>query len=378
MASHILSYFEDIVDPRLDRHQYHSMNEILFVILVGCLCGQSHYTHISDFGDAHIEWFRRYFRYAYGIPSHDTLGRLMRLICPKEFRDCFMRWTESLSGKVEGVVSIDGKALRRSFDGEDRSNMLTMVSAWSHEAGLVIGQQKVKTGSNEITALPALISLLDLKGCLVTIDAMGCQHEVLEQITASEGEYLVSLKGNQGRLHQDVQDFYAEEENITQENSDIFEEIGGDHGRIETRKATIVTDIDWLIQRHPQFKTIKSIVKLETQREFKNKPNKKIEHQTRYFISSRVQTADKMLHNCRNHWHIENKLHWSLDVTFMEDQSRIRKDNAPENMAIVRHIAINAIHKFKEKNNSKKSIKRIQNECAWKNAQRDNIIKQLF
>lgn len=378
MSSDILSHFGDIVDPRVDRHQFYSLNEILFLILVGCLCGQSCYTHICDFGEAHLTWFRRYFPYRCGMPSHDTVGRLMRSICPQEFKDCFISWTQSLGDRIEGLISIDGKVLRGSFDQNNRSDALTMVSAWSHEAGIVIGQQKVQTGSNEITALPALINLLTLKDCLVSIDAMGCQHEILDQITASEGKYLVSLKGNQGSLHKDVQEFYEDEGNITDQNSDIFEDIDGDHGRIETRKITVTSDIDWLTQRHPKFNTIKSIIKLETKREFKNKPDKKIETQTRYYVSSLVQTAEKTLHVCRSHWHIENKLHWSLDMVFLEDLSRIRKDHSPENMAIIRHIAINALRKFKEKNKSKKGLKRIQNECAWKQKMRDDILKSLF
>ena len=370
MNSTMMYYFSKIKDPRINRQKKYSISEILFLILVCALSGITNYVDMEDFGNAHKAWFRKHFEYKYGIPSHDTLGRLMRIMNPKAFQECFINWVQTLQGKLNDVVAIDGKSLRHSF--ESAKKPIHIVSAWSCKSGIVMAQEKVLAKSNEITAIPKLLELLDISGCLVSIDAMGCQSTIADQIISKGGEYLLSLKGNQGNLYDDVKLFFNDDELIKQ--CETYKDIYCDHGRIETRKCSVVKETQWLINRHKQFSSIKSIIKIESLREFKN--GKLAESETRYYICSASLTPDKALTACRGHWHIENKLHWILDVHFDEDASRVRKDHAPENMSIVRRIALNLINRYKEDKKLKISFRRIQNNNSWKLDQIYSILQQ--
>jgi predicted transposase YbfD/YdcC len=369
METNIMHHFSTLEDPRIDRQKHHSLSEILFLILCCSLCGITDYVHIEDFGNAHKDWFRKYFRYS-EIPSHDTLGRVMRLLSPSAFKECFVNWVSSLGCIKDDLISIDGKNLRHSFDNGDVKSSIYMVSAWGSNTGLVLGQEKVATKSNEITAIPKLLEVLDIKGCIITIDAMGCQYEIANKIKDNGGDYIFSLKGNQGNLSKDVELFFEDKALVSESNPNVYETVDGDHGRIETRKCTVITDAAWLVKRHKKWGSIKSLIRIESKREI----NGKISEEKRYYISSIQGDAKMMLHCIRSHWGIENKLHWVLDVQFNEDMCRIRKDHAPENMAIVRHMAINFINKFKTDTKSSISIKRIQNKAAWSDEVRQAIL----
>ena len=371
----LMDYFDSIEDPRCERKKLHRISEILFLILSCSLCGISDYVHMEDFGKAHLPWFRKHYLYKNGIPSHDTLGRVMSLLSPDKFKECFLNWIKSLKRSKainSKKIAIDGKTLRRSFDGDDHKSAIHMVSAWGCEAGLVLGQEKVDEKSNEIKAIPKLLDMLDIKGCIVTIDAMGCQHKIADQIKSLGGEYILALKGNQGNLSNDVKLFFEDQKLLETYNHTIHESIDGDHGRIESRKCTVVSDIEWLKKRHKNWSSIKSIIKIESNREVKNKTSCDV----RYYISSCFDDARTTLQNIRDHWGIENKLHWVLDVQFNEDLSRIRKDHSPENMAIVRHIVLNIINIYKKKHKNI-SIKRMQNKAAWSDIHRDNILNEI-
>lgn len=372
MKDSMISHFSSLKDPRIDRQKKYSISEILFLILSSALSGITSYVDMEDFGNAHKSWFEKHFAYKHGIPSHDTLGRVMRLVCPKSFQECFSNWVQTLQDKLKDLIAIDGKSLRHSFEASCNKNPVHMVSAWSCNTGLVICQEKVSDKSNEITAIPKLLELLDISGCLVSIDAMGCQHEIANKITLKGGNYFLSLKGNQGDLHDDVTLFFNDNDFAT--HATFHKDVWADHGRIETRKCTVINDVQWLIDKHKQFRSIKSIIKIESLREFKNKKN--FESEVRYYICSEALNAKKALNTSRSHWHIENKLHWILDMNFDEDSSRVRKDHAPQNMAIVRRIALNLINRFKENRKLKISFRRIQNKNSWNLDQIYSILQQ--
>jgi predicted transposase YbfD/YdcC len=376
MNNELMSHFAIIEDPRINRQKKYTLSEILFVILTGALCGITNYVDMEDFGKAHKEWYQKYFEYKNGIPSHDTLGRVMRLISPESFQDCFAKWTKSLHKKIDDIVAIDGKNLRHSFDNAAMKASIYMVSAWSCNSGLALAQEKVQDKSNEITAIPKLLDLLDISGCLVTIDAMGTQYEIADQIVLKGGNYLLSLKGNQGNLHKDVKLFFEDSVLMKEVKQDVYEDLSVDHGRIETRKCSVVTEVKWLKDRHEKFNSISSIIKIESLREFKNGSSP--ESEIRYYISSATMSAERVLNASRSHWQIENNLHWILDMNFDEDQSRVRKDHAPENMSIARRIALNMINNFKKEDNLKISFRRIQNKLAWDQNQLNLILQQKF
>lgn len=371
MKTNIMDYFASIEDPRLERKKLHSISEILFLILSCSLCGITDYVHMEDFGKAQLQWFRKNYPYKNGIPSHDTLGRVMRILSPPTFKECFLNWIKSLKPIKGDSISIDGKALRHSFDNGDHKSAIYMVSAWGSQSGLVLGQEKVDNKSNEITAIPKLLDILDIAGGTITIDAMGCQYEIANKIQSKGGDYILALKGNQGNLSSDVKLFFEDKELVEKSDASVFETTDGGHGRIETRKCTVLSDVKWLTKRNENWHSIKSIIQVESTREIKSKTSK----ETRYYISSCLSDAKIMLQNIRGHWEIENKLHWVLDVQFNEDQSRIRKDHSPENMAVIRHSVLNMINLYK-KNTKNISIKRIQNKAAWSDIDRENIIWQ--
>jgi predicted transposase YbfD/YdcC len=358
-----LDTFGAIEDPRSTRNQLYSVNEILLLTLCAVLCGAEGWQDIEDFGKAKLTFLRHYFEYTQGIPSDDTLRRFYRSINPQEFERLFRAWVENLA-KTAGaqVIAIDGKCSRRSYDGE--GNMLHMISAFATEARIVLGQEKVSDKSNEITAIPKMLDWLDVKGHIVTIDAMGCQYDIANQILKKEGNYIFSLKGNQGTLSKDVQ-LYFEDPLLAKHESFVDHDKG--HGRIETRECWVVTDVKWLHHSHPKWITIQSIIKIESTRVLKGKISK----ETRYYISSLTLAPEQMLKAIRWHWAIENSLHWVLDMSFNEDYSRIRKENAPHVMAIFRHVALNLLQTAKKE---RQSIKGLRKLCGWDEHTLESVI----
>lgn len=362
-----LDYFEELEDPRVERTKFYPVDEILLTTLCAVICGSEGWSDVELFGKYKADFLKEYLPFEHGIPSDDTFRRFFRSIDSKVFQDCFIRWVGSLDIPLNNkVIAIDGKTLRRSHDGDKKA--LHMVSAFATEARIVLAQQKTSDKSNEITAIPELLNLLDIKGATISIDAMGCQKKIASQIIAKEGNYILGLKGNQSSLHDDVKLFFADKELL--KDVDYYEEIDGGHGRIETRKCTVTDQIGWLKQHH-KWDGLRSIIKIEpyTGSHDKRKPD------TRYYISSEPADAKKSLGSVRSHWAIENSLHWVLDMSFNEDQSRIRKKNAPENMAVIKHIALNMIRKIQQ---NRQSIKALRKVAGWDDKTLHNILQQKF
>jgi len=355
----IISHFSSIEDPRIERRKQHELKDIFFITLCATICGADSWVAIETFGKAKEAWFTEVLSLKNGIPSHDTFGYVFSVIDTEEFSRCFSRWVSDLS-KLSGgeIVSIDGKCLRRSMDTASNKAAIYMVSAWASLNHLVLGQQRVDDKSNEITAIPKLLMQLDIAGAVVTLDAMGCQTKVAADIIERDADYMLSLKGNQGTLHQDVKLFFESEQTSPAVG---FESVDGGHGRIEKRSVRASSDIDWLKERHPGWKGIRSIVAVTAQRECNGQESE----ETRYFISSLDASDPKKLGQVvRAHWGIENNLHWVLDYAFDEDAQRTRNGNSAANMAVIRHIALNLI---KADKNSKIGIKNRRLKAGWDN-----------
>lgn len=376
MSTDLLSHFTDLEDPRVDRTKRYPLIEIIFLIISATISGCEGWKSIRDFGLLKLDWLRQFFPYDNGIPVDDTLARVMRKLDTKQFANCFTSWMQSIAEKTDGdVIAIDGKTLRRSHDSSSNKSAIHMVSAWSSANGVVLGQEKTAEKSNEITAIPKLLNSLAIKGCIITIDAMGCQKEIAEKIIKDKANYLLALKGNQGNLHTEVSDFFtaAIEGNFKNINYDFHEEIDTGHGRIETRRAYAIEFKKY--KKHlpagANWKKLTTIVMVETIREGSDfKTNDR-----RFYISSCESCAKTLLNAARKHWGVENSLHWTLDVTFREDESRIRKEASPENYAIFRHIALNIIRK---NTSIEASVKRKRHMAALDDKVRTTLLKEII
>lgn len=359
-----LDKFEDVNDERATKNRLFSVNEILLVALAAVICGAEGWKDIENFGKSKLGYLRKFFDFEFGTPSDDTFRRFFRFLNPEIFKKLFRCWVESLALSTGSkVIALDGKSNRHTFDGD--GNPLHMVSAYATEARLVLGQEKVADKSNEITAIPKLLDALDISGHIITIDAMGCQFEIANHIKAKEADYVFSLKGNQGNLCDDVVTFFQDIDLKNQCASFISCDKG--HGRLETRTCFVSHDVGWLRDRHPKWKTIKSIIQVQATREIKGK----ITNESRHYISSLETTPEEMLKAIRSHWGIENSLHWVLDMSFNEDYSRIRKGNAPQIMAIIRHMVLNLLQQACGDNQSIKSLRKL---CAWDDSFLDSVL----
>lgn len=371
----IMAHLEQLEDPRMERRRLHNLTDILFISLCTLLCGGESFNDMEDFGKAKEDWLKGFLELPSGIPSHDTFNRVFSAIDTDQFMDCFMRWTESLRRVVnKEIVALDGKALRRA--GERNQPLPYIVSAWARENGLVLGQVKVDDKSNEITAVPELLQVLELEGCIVTIDAMGCQRKIAEKIIDCGADYVLALKGNQGTAYEEFKDFLDDvaERSGSPESSEkmpsgtqFFQEVGKDHGRIETRKYWQSDDIGWFADR-AQWKGLRSVGMVESTREI----GEQITVERRYYLSSLKPDGECFARAVRGHWSVENSLHWVMDVNFGEDNSRARNKNAAENLALTRRMALNLIKK--EKSNPKRSIRRKIKVAGWNN---DYLLKLM-
>lgn len=353
----IVEHFASIPDPRLDRRKRHKLSDIFFITLSAVICGADDWVSIEQFGKAKEKWFTAVLDLKHGIPSHDTFGRIFALIDTQKFSECFSRWVADLSGLSGGeIIAIDGKCLRRSLDSASGKSAIYMVSAWASQNQLVLGQQRVDDKSNEITAIPKLLMQLNIAGAVVTMDAMGCQTAIAQQIVDQGADYLLSLKGNQGTLHQDVKLFFGSANTCPPIGHTCYD---GGHGRIETRSVRATSDIGWLKEDHSHWPKLTSIIAVTAIRECKDKTTE----ETRYFISSMdASNPERLGQIVRAHWGIENNLHWVLDYAFREDDQRMRSGNSDANMAVVRHIALNLV---KTEKTVKLGVKNKRLNAGW-------------
>ena len=348
--------FADLVDPRRGNAQRHELDEVVMLALLAMVSGAETCVDMALFGRSKEALLRRFLRLPGGIPSHDTFSRVFRLLDPAAFEACFARYVAALAERVQGVVAVDGKSARRSFDRQGGQGPLHLISAFACDTRLALGQRKVDGKSNEITALPELLALLTLDGCIVTADAMHCQKATAQAIFGRGGDYVLAVKGNQKALLEDIQLLLDDPEAAP---DDVAQTVDGDHGRIETRRATIVHDVAWLAERHG-FAGLQAVGKVEATREIDDKATTA----NRYYVLSTPLSAARFLDVVRAHWHVENRLHWVLDVVMDEDQSRARKDNGPENLARLRRFALNMLRANQDKGSTRGKIKR----AAWDDA----------
>lgn len=353
-------YFSFITDPRVQRTQAHCFHDILMISICALLCGAENFVEFQRFGEAKRAWLAGFLKLPNGIPSHDTFGRVFALLDPRQFSEAFTNWTRSLRQTFSAeIIAIDGKTLRRSHDRAKGREPIHMVSAWARENGLVLGQRKVDSKSNEITAIPELLRALDLAGAIVTIDAMGCQRQIAQVIGEAAADYVLALKGNQGCLHGEVQSFLedAQANGFAGVAHDFLETTAKSHGRRETRRYWITEEIARLTT-HDQWANLRAIGMVESTRESQGQ----VATERRFYISSLGADASTFARAVRGHWAIENSLHWSLDVSFNEDQCRVRVGHAAENFAILRHLVLNLL---KADTTKKVGLKAKQKCAGW-------------
>jgi len=366
-------HFSVLPDPRIDRTRRHLLIDILFIAICTIICGGEGFTDMETFGSAKKDWLEQFLELPGGIPSHDTFRAVISRIDPCRFAECFTRWTAAIHELTGGeVIALDGKTIRHSFDTATGQDALHIVSAWATRSGVALGQVRVDEKSNEITAIPKLLEILEIKGCIVTVDAMGCQKDIAGKIIEGGADYVLCLKGNQTGLHEDVKWFFEEigRSGFGDLAHRYFESVEKDHGRIEIRRCWMVEDdaIAWLGEQGHMWAGLRSLAAIEAERHIGGK----ITTETRYFISSLTGSAEQLALAARGHWGIENSLHYVLDVTMNEDQNRIRKDNAPENLSILRKIAINSIKR--ETSSSKASVRIRIKKAAWDNSYLEKVL----
>lgn len=362
MAESIIAYFQELPDPRGSHGRRHRLDEVVVIAILAVICSAEGWTDIAEFGRAKEKWLRTFLELPHGIPSHDTFGDIFAALDPAAFEACFRRWTEAIAGEIQGVVAVDGKTLRRSFDRASGRAAIHMISAWAADNGVVFGQLATDEKSNEITAIPRLLKMLDVQGVIVTVDAMGCQKAIARQIVEQGGDYVLQVKANQPELLEDVEKTYrrAEERGFRNVRHAASEATEKDHGRIETRRACVVWSLN-LLRRRDDWPQLRCIVRVECERTVKGETTV----QRHYYISN-VQTrrSEELARICRRHWCVENQLHWSLDVSFGEDGSRVRRGNAAENLSRLRRLALNLL---RSETTRKIGIKAKRLRAGWDN-----------
>jgi len=349
----ILEHFGNLADPRRDQTKLHDLLDIVVIAVCAMIGGAESFEDMELYGKAKRRWFRTFLKLPHGIPSHDTFRRVFLLLDPEAFQACFLNWARAVYEVSGGqLLAIDGKAVRHSFDKAAEKGPLYMVSVWASQSQAVLAQRHVDAKSNEITAVPKLLDLLNVKGCIVTMDAMGCQKKAAEKIVDKGGNYVLALKGNQETIHEAVKAFFekARADNFQDVAHQFDETRNRAHGRDEVRRCWSVSELAWLPERS-LWKGLQSVVMIESQRTLDGKTTT----EQRYYISSLAGEAKPLAAAIRKHWSIENSLHWCLDVAMNEDQSRVRTGHAPANLAVLRHMAINMLKAEKSLKNGIKS-----------------------
>lgn len=360
----LIDHFSDIPDPRRARTRLHALRDILVLSILAVICGADGFVAIEQFGKAKEDWLRTFLPLENGIPSHDTLGRVFSLLDPKAFTERFMAWVGTVAKLTAGeVVAIDGKTVRRSMDGAGDRGPIHLVAAWAAQNRLVLGQVRTSEKSNEITAIPELLEVLDLVGCIVTIDAMGCQKSIAAKIIERGGDYMLQLKQNHPTLHELVEGFFHDGVITDFEGieADYFEEVTNAHDRDEVRRVWTSPDLEWLPEAE-EWVSLRSLVCVESHRRQLGKDE--TVNRRYYLCSLENPTARQGAAIVRAHWGIENRMHWTLDIAFREDESRVRMGNAAENLSLVRRIALNLL---KHETTAKVGIKNKRLRAGWDN-----------
>jgi predicted transposase YbfD/YdcC len=365
----IIKHFSGLEEPRCDNKR-HLLLDIIVIAICAAICGANSWTDVELFGHAKHEWFKGFLELPHGIPSHDTFGRVFALLDAERFQRCFVEWIQAVEQRTQGqIIALDGKQLRRSHDKTLGKKAIYMVSAWASENRLVLGQTKVDDRSNEITAIPRLLDMLEVSGCIVTTDAMGCQTAIAEKAIENDADYVFVVKENQGRLFETIQELFDDPDEMRWVDCDYHKTVDKDHGRVEIRQCWTTSDPEYLqyIASFADWKGLQSMGMIQAERHIGEEKSVK----QRYFISSLESNAKQLLHAARTYWEIENKVHWVLDITFREDDCRVRKGNGPQNFAVLRHIALNLLRR---ESTAKCSIRAKRLKAGWDH---DYLLKVL-
>ena len=370
-SSNIIEHFRNIEDPRIERNKKHLVWDIISLTICAVVCGCETWEEIELYGKEKESWLKTIFELPNGIPSHDTIRRLFIRLNPEQLQHCFLSWVEAVRKSSEGeIVAIDGKTARRSHDRLLDKGPLHMVSAWAHENRLILGQVKTDEKSNEITAIPKLLKLLELNGSIVTIDAIGTQKTIAEAIVEKQADYVLAVKGNRPNLHEEVKWFFDDIDLDSDEKDGLVyshRSVDKDHGRIEIRECVCSEEIEWLKPYVEGWPKVRTIAMVKATRII----GKKETDECRYYVSSLAPNAELISKAVRAHWGVENSVHWVLDMVFREDESRMRMGNSPENFAILRRMALNLVRRDAS---SKRSLKGRRKICGWNNQYLENLL----
>ncbi len=355
----IMLAFSILPDPRKARNHAYSVSEIVSIAILAILCGADDWVEVSLWSESNLEWLHELQMCSDGVPSHDTFSRFFRFVNPQAFERCFINWTQHIAKTIGGIIALDGKTLCNSSDTTNDVRAIHIVSAFSAENQLVLGQLATELKSNEITAFPLLLAMLDIRGATITVDAGGCHRPLVKQIVEQGGDYVIGLKGNQGHLHAEAQNFFEQVVEGLPEASgcDFFVSEEKSRGRVEKREVWVCEDLEWLPQK-TEWTGLRSLAAVRSTRTIKGVTST----ETRFYISSLSSDARKMAHAIRSHWTIENQLHWQLDVSYAEDGCKVRKDNGAENFSVLRRATLNILKADKK---TKAGIKNRRSKAGW-------------